>query len=451
MNEKFMLKSELAESLYSSVKDLPIIDYHCHISAKEIAEDLKFSDLTELLLGHDHYKWRIMRAMGIPEEYITGKAPAREKFIRYARSLEYAVGNPLYTWTAMELSRVFVFAEPLTEKNAGEIFDRCTKELYDRHISARSLLEAFNVEAICTTDDPADTLEYHQKIKNDGVKTRVLPTFRPDRFVNIERPDFFITMKENGISTFDELCAFLSDRLDYFCENGCIVADHGLDTFPEYLGGDAALVFERRMNHELIFKNGFDTFKTHMLYFLGKEYAARNITMQLHVGVMRNTNANAFVALGADSGFDSPADESFVCSLTQLLDTLDVGGNLPKTVVYSLNPRDNVALTAMAGNFNEDNVRGKLQNGSAWWFNDHRDGIVSHIRDLASVGVLGNFVGMLTDSRSFTSYVRHEYFRRILCNELAQFVSDGLYANTEKLTDIARDISYYNTLNYFGF
>ena len=446
-----MLKSELAASLYSAVKDLPIIDYHCHISAKEIAEDVIFSDLTELMLGHDHYKWRIMRAMGTPEELITGNAPAKEKFIRYARSLEYAVGNPLYTWTSLELSRVFGIDEPLTEKNAGEIFDRCTKELQSGRISARSLLKAFNVEALCTTDDPADTLEYHQKIKNDGFETRVLPTFRPDRFVNIERSDFVRTMKENGISTYGELCNFLVRRLDFFCENGCIVADHGLDRFPTFLCGDADSIFERRMSHGYFGQNDVNIFKTNLLYVLAKEYAARNITMQLHVGVLRNTNSNAFVRLGADSGFDSPADESFITSLAHFLDTLDLGGNLPKTVVYSLNPRDNVALTAMSGNFNAENVRGKVQNGSAWWFNDHRDGIASHIRDLAAVGVLGNFVGMLTDSRSFTSYVRHEYFRRILCNELAAFVCDGLYASEDKLAEIARDISYYNTLNYFGF
>lgn len=451
VNDKLLLENERAERLYEAVKDLPIIDYHCHLSAKEIAEDKTFSDLTELLLGHDHYKWRIMRTMGVPEKYITGDAPSKEKFIQYARALEYAVGNPLYTWTALELSRVFGIDEALTEKNAGEIFDRCSGMLQSGDISARSIMKSFNVETVCTTDDPADTLEYHKKLKEEGFDIKVLPTFRPDRFLNIESTDFAELMREKGISSYRELRAYLLLRLLFFCENGCAVADHGLNRFPHFVSGDVKEIFERRMNGGHLTQDEIDAFKTGLLLFLGKIYAELGIVMQLHIGVLRNTNFREYFRLGADAGFDSPDDRDFIECVARFLGVSDLDGKLPKTILYSLNPKDNMALAAMAGNFAEAGVRGKVQHGSAWWFNDHRDGISAHIRNLASVGVLGSFVGMLTDSRSFVSYTRHEYFRRILCNELSKFADDGIYADTDKLTEIARDISYYNALNYFEF
>ena len=404
INDTFMLKNKTAQTLYHDyAKDLPIIDYHCHLSPKMIAEDYRFKNAYELFLGGDHYKWRQMRSNGIDENMITGDGDEYEKWLGFARTMPLLIGNPLYHWTALELKRYFDIDLPLNEKNAKEIWDICNEKLKGADFSAKNLIRRSNVEVICTTDNPYDDLRFHEQLTD--FETKVIPAFRPD---------------------LGEIKSDIPKRMDYFHEHGCRLSDHAID----------------EINDDIIEK----------LVFLGKEYAKRGWAMQLHIGAMRNNNSRMFQKLGADTGFDSVNDFEVAKGISKLLDALDKEDMLPKTILYCLNPKDNYVLGTMLGNFQKGPTPGKLQFGSGWWFNDNRDGMEEQMKALANLGCLGNFIGMLTDSRSFVSYPRHEYFRRILCNLLGRWVEEGEYpADHEALKRIVEGISYRNAKQYFQF
>lgn len=403
ITEDFMLKNETAKLLYKEVKDLPIIDYHCHISPEKIAVNYQFKNATELFLGGDHYKWRQLRSVGIEEKYITGDADDYEKWVKFAGAVPLLIGNPLYHWTHMELKKYFGFDKPLCEENAKEAWDIINKKLSSEEGRVKNLIKESNVEVICTTDAPYDTLEHHKNLKDFEVK--VIPAFRPD--------PYFMS---------DDIC----ERLDYFHENGCRLADHAIDSLDE------------KMIDNLV--------------FFGEEYAKRGWVWQLHIGALRNNNPAMFEKLGPDTGFDSVNDFEIARGLREILSRLEKKDALPKTIIYSLNPKDNYVIGTMLGCFQKGGIYGKIQFGSAWWFNDQRDGMEAHMRALANLGTFSTFIGMLTDSRSFVSYTRHDYFRRLLCNLIGTWVEDGEYPNDMKmLTKIAKDICYYNAKNYFEF
>ncbi|MBE6646733.1 MAG: glucuronate isomerase [Ruminococcaceae bacterium] len=406
ITNEFMLKNKTAVELYEHVKDLPIIDYHCHISPKMIAENHKFKNAYELFLGGDHYKWRQMRTNGVDERYITGDADDYDKWMEFAKTMPMLLGNPLYHWTHLELKRYFDIDETLNENTAKEIWDKINACLEKDEYRVQGLIKMSNVETICTTDAPYDTLEYHRQIKGiAGFDTKVVPAFRPDLTkINSDFPE----------------------RLDFFHENGCRLSDHAVDSMDD------------------------DTIEK--LVYLGEEYAKRGWVWQLHIGALRNNNTRMFEKLGPDTGFDSVNDFQIAEGLSKILDSLDKKDMLPKTILYTLNPKDNYVLGTMLGNFQGGGVKGKIQFGSGWWFNDQRDGMESQMRALANLGMLSRFVGMLTDSRSFVSYTRHEYFRRILCNLTGKWVEDGEYPrDMETLKKIAEGICYYNAKNYFDF
>lgn len=403
INDNFMLKNNMAKVLYEYVKDLPIIDYHCHISPQMIAEDKMFSDCYELFLGGDHYKWRQMRSNGIYEEYITGNADNFEKWLAFSKTMPKLIGNPLYHWTHLELKRYFDIGLNLNESTAKEIWDIVNDKLKKPEFSVKNLIRKSNVEVICTTDNPYDSLEYHKQLI--GFETKVLPTFRPD---------------------LKEIMSDITERMDYFAEIGCKLSDHSVD----------------ELNEDIIEK----------LIFLGKEYAKRGWTMQLHIGAMRNNNSRMFEKIGPDTGFDSVSDFEVAKGISRILNELEKVDLLPKTILYCLNPKDNYVLGTMLGNFQKAPIKGKIQFGSGWWFNDNRDGMEEQMKALANLGCFGNFIGMLTDSRSFVSYTRHEYFRRILCSLIGKWVADGEYpTDIESLKEIVEGISYYNAKEYFEF
>lgn len=452
INENFMLNGNTAKKLYEDyAKNLPIIDYHCHLNPKMIAEDYRFKNITELFLGGDHYKWRAMRSNGIDEKYITGDADDYSKFEKWAETITLAIGNPLYHWMHLELKRYFDIDIPLSPKTAKEIWDKCNKLLESEKFSARNLILRSNVKVICTTDDPADSLEYHKKIKQEGFPVKVLPTFRPDKAVEITKPGFKEYIKLLNVGSFCELKKVLVEKIDYFHENGCLLSDHGMGSVP-YAEGNAEEVFNKAMAGEKLSAFEEEVYKTEIIALCGREYAKRGWTMQIHMGALRNNNSNMFSKLGADTGFDSIGDYSVAEKLSKLLDLLEKDDMLPKTILYSLNSKDNYVLASMIGNFQKAPVASKLQLGSGWWFNDQRDGMEEQLKVLANLGILGRFVGMLTDSRSFVSYPRHEYFRRILCNLLGTWVDKGEYPEDyEQLGKIVRGISYENAVEYFNF
>ena len=452
INESFMLENKTSEKLYNEyAKNMPIIDYHCHLDPEMIASDHKFKNAYELFLGGDHYKWRQMRSFGIDEEYITGNADEYEKWLGFARLMPYLIGNPLYHWTALELKRYFDIDKPLCEKTAKEIWDACNDKLKGDDFSAKNLILKSNVEVICTTDDPADDLKYHKKLCADGFKTKVLPTFRPDKAINIEKPEYADYIKNNGIESYSGLINWLKDKIDYFDKNGCRLSDHSLEIVP-YCEGDASAVFEKKMSGEVLTENEAEIYKTAVLAACAREYSQLGWAMQLHIGAMRNNNSKMFKKLGADTGFDSINDLCVAEKLSRLLDYMNSADALPKTILYTLNPKDNYVLGSMIGNFQNGPIRGKLQFGSGWWFNDNEDGMISQLKALGNLGILGKFIGMLTDSRSFVSYPRHEYFRRILCNLLGEWVESGKYPDDfNSLEMIVKGISYSNAKEYFGF
>lgn len=449
INDNFMFKGETSRKLYAAVKDLPIIDYHCHLSPKMIAEDYKFRNAFDLFLGGDHYKWRQMRTNGVDEEYITGGADEYEKFKAFAKTVPYLIGNPLYHWTHLELKRYFDIDETLNEESCERIWNRVNECLAKDEFSAKNLIRRSNVAIICTTDDPLDTLEYHEQLKD--FETKILPTFRPDKAVEIGKETFVPYIEQTGVKSYSELVSWMRARIQFFHDHGCRLSDHALEYVP-YGEGDAEAAFNKRMAGEILTNEEIDAFKTAMLTVCAKEYTRLGWAMQLHIGALRNNNRRMYEKLGADVGFDSINDLCIAENLSKFMDSLEYRDCLPKTILYTLNPKDNYVLGTMLGNFQKAPVAGKIQFGSGWWFNDQRDGMEAQMQALANLGMLARFVGMLTDSRSFVSYPRHEYFRRILCNLIGKWVDDGEYpADMDKLVEIVSGICYHNALRYFNF
>lgn len=451
INDNFILEGETARKLYKIARDLPIIDYHCHLDPKLIAIDYQFDNLGELFLGGDHYKWRMMRSFGIDEEYITGNASYKDKFRAFAKALSFAIGNPLYHWTHLELKAYFGIDESLTEDNADEIYEKCTAMLKTKEFSCRNLIKNSNVEVVCTTDDPIDTLCYHDQIKESGYSVKVLPAFRPDKAVNIHKETFLPYIEKTGVKSYAELKSWLLSRIDFFHEKGCRLSDHGLDFIP-YATGNAGAIFDKAIKGEALTNEEISAYMTDLLVFFAREYNKRSWCMQIHVGAIRNNNTRMYKKLGPDTGYDSITETNLAENLARLMDALEMTNELPRTILYSLNPKDNYVLGTLMGCFQGSGIGSKIQLGSGWWFNDQKDGMEEQLKALGNLGVLGCFVGMLTDSRSFVSYTRHDYFRRILCNLIGSWVEKGLYPNDEKMLEkIIRGISYENAKNYFNF
>ena len=449
INDNFMLKNEPAKKLYAMVKDLPIIDYHCHLSPKQIAENYQFRNAFDLFLGGDHYKWRQIRTAGVSEEFITGNADEYEKFKMFAKTLPGLIGNPLYHWTHLELKRYFDIDETLNEESCERIWNKVNECLAKPEYRAQELIRRSNVEIICTTDDPVDTLEYHAALKN--FSTKVLPTFRPDKAVEIGKETFIPYIESTGVKSYEELVSWIKERIAYFNSYGCKLSDHALEYVP-FATGDAKAAFDKRMAGEELTKVEIDSFKTAMLKACAEEYTKYDWAMQLHIGALRNNNRKMYEKLGPDTGFDSINDLCIAEDLGACLNHLECNDCLPKTILYTLNPKDNYVLGTMLGCFQGAGVAGKIQFGSGWWFNDQRDGMEAQMQALANLGTLSAFVGMLTDSRSFVSYPRHEYFRRIMCNLIGKWVDDGEYPEDYKaLEKIVTGIAYHNAKNYFKF
>lgn len=460
MDENFLLETETAKKLFFEVaKDMPIYDYHCHLSPEEIYEDKQFQNITEVWLGGDHYKWRFMRWIGISEEQITGSASDYDKFSAYAKAIQFAAGNPLYHWSHLELQRYFGIYETLTEQTAPEIWEKANAVIASGDFSARKLIEKSNVAFIGTTDDPVSDLKYHLALaKDNSFKTVVKPTFRPDSAVNIQKEGFREYIEGLGsvcgitICGIDDLYDALRSRIEFFHQVGSRISDHGIVNIP-FLPADKSevdAIFKKALSGEAVSDCEAEKYQTAVMLFCGKEYAARGWVMQLHAAAIRNNNTPMFQKLGPDTGFDSILNVNLAEKLSRFMDTLLIDGSLPKTVLYSLSPIDNALLVSMAGNFEGDGVKGKIQHGSAWWFNDHIDGMAEQMKTLGNLGALASFVGMLTDSRSFMSYPRHEYFRRILCNLIGGWVENGMYTDDRKLLDkLIADICFNNAKNYF--
>ncbi len=461
MDDNFLLHTETARILYhEAAKDMPIYDYHCHLIPQQIAENKRFRSLTELMLGGDHYKWRLMLASGADESLIRGNGDDREKFIAFARALRGAIGNPVYHWTHLELKRVFGIEEPLTEENAGRIYDEATAMLQTEEFSGQRLIDRFHVDTICTTDDPVDDLHWHKQIAEENkLKARVLPAFRPDKAINIDRKGFseyILRLQEVSgirISTCQDVLAALEKRVEYFHSCGARLSDHALDTVPYAKPDEQAA--NQALSDALLGKEPCpeqaENYKTILLIGLGEIYTKFGWTQQYHIGAMRNNNTAMFDQYGPDVGFDSINDSPISVKLSRLMDAQAAKDALPKTILYSLDASANSAIASMTGNFQHSGVRGKIQMGSAWWFLDNKNGMTEQLKSLSDMGVLGNFVGMLTDSRSFISYPRHEYFRRILCAYIGDLVEKGEYPNDiEYLKKVVRDISFNNAKEYFG-
>lgn len=449
INDDFMLKNEPAKKLYAMVKDLPIIDYHCHLNPQMIAEDYKFRNAYDLFLGGDHYKWRQMRTNGVDEEYITGGADEYEKFKAFAKTMPYLIGNPLYHWTHLELKKYFGIEEHLSEATCESIWNRVNECLAKPEFSAQNLIKMSNVEVVCTTDDPIDTLEYHEQLK--GFSTKVLPTFRPDKAVEIGKETFIPYIEQVGVKSYAELVNWMKERIAYFDAHGCRLSDHALEYVP-FCVGDAEAAFNKRMAGQELTKAEIDAFKTEMLKVCATEYTRLGWAMQLHIGALRNNNRRMYDKLGADTGFDSINDLCIAEDLAAFLNNLEYDKVLPKTILYTLNPKDNYVLGTMLGCFQDATCAGKIQFGSGWWFNDQRDGMENQMMSLANLGMIARFVGMLTDSRSFVSYPRHEYFRRIFCNLIGKWVEENEYPEDyDTLKEIVQGVCYYNAKNYFKF
>lgn len=461
MDEDFLLTTETAKNLYHNYAEkLPIIDYHCHLSPQEIYEDVRYENITQVWLGADHYKWRQMRSNGVEEKYITGDASDREKFQKWAETLEKAIGNPLYHWSHLELKKYFGYEGHLCGDTAQEVWNLTSEKLKQDNMSARGLILQSNVDTICTTDDPIDSLEWHRKIKEDGFEVKVLPAWRPDKAMNIEKADFaqyiakLAQVSGVEIKDFDSLIEALKNRMDFFAENGCTVSDHGLEyvMYESYEPAEVNEIVKTRLSDGVLTKTEERKYKTAFMTALGREYAKKNWVMQLHYGVQRDLNKKVFNALGPDAGIDAINTYSSSIEMGQYLNALAIDDSLPKTIIYSLNPADNAAIGTVIGCFQDSSAVGKIQHGAAWWFNDHKSGMMEQMTSLANLGLLGNFVGMLTDSRSFLSYTRHEYFRRIMCELIGGWVENGEYPDDEKaLKQIVEGISYYNCKNYFCF
>ncbi|KIL40821.1 glucuronate isomerase [Gordoniibacillus kamchatkensis] len=464
MDDNFLLKNDTAVKLYHDyAKQMPIIDYHCHLSPQEIYDNIRFPNLTAAWLYGDHYKWRVMRAAGCKEELVTGGESVTDydRFLAYAKTVPQTIGNPLYHWSHLELQRFFGVDLLINEKNAPVIWENVNAQLNGPGFAARDLITKSNVRVVCTTDDPTDSLEYHIKIKQLlDFDCDVLPSFRPDKGLEINRATFLPWIAKLGevfgrpIATYDDLLAALETRVDFFHSVGGRVSDHALDyvAYADTTKDEAAAIFAKALQGGGISLEEEKKYKTYTLVFLGKLYAARGWAMQFHINAHRNNNSRMFAKIGPDTGFDSMNDTLVAQPLVRLLDALDREDTLAKTILYSLNPRDNDVIATIIGSFQGGGVPGKIQFGSAWWFNDTKDGMIDQMKKLANIGLLSRFVGMLTDSRSFLSYTRHEYFRRILCNMIGEWVEDGEAPNDmELLGGIVQDISFNNANVYFGF
>ncbi len=461
MDQDFLLTTDTAKKLYHEYAAvMPVLDYHCHIVPREIYEDRKFDNITQVWLGADHYKWRQMRSNGVEEKYITGDASDREKFQKWAETLEMAIGNPLYHWSHLELQRYFGYEGYLNGDTAEEVWNLCNEKLQNG-LSARKLIEMSNVTLVCTTDDPIDTLEWHQKIKADeSFQVQVLPAWRPERAMNADKADYLDYLQElsrvSGVEVKDfvSLIEALKKRLDYFGDNGCTISDHSLEyvMYAPASEEEVESIFAKRLSGQKLTSAEKKKFETAFMLALGKEYAKRNWVMQLHFGVKRDNNQKLYQDLGADAGIDCISNYTPSDQMADFLNGLAVSGSLPKTILYSLNPIDNAAIGTIIGCFQDSSVIGKIQQGSAWWFNDNKTGMMEQMTSLANLGLLGNFIGMLTDSRSFLSYTRHEYFRRIMCELIGSWVENGEYpADYKALEKIVKGISYNNAVAYFGF
>ncbi|WP_310603640.1 glucuronate isomerase [Anaerosporobacter sp.] len=460
IHDDFILHNKIAQEIYHSyAKDLPIIDFHNHLSAQEIYQNNCYRNLSEAWLGGDHYKWRAMRANGLSEEYITGNAEPFEKFLAWTTTIQYAIGNPLYHWTHLELKRYFDIDETLSVGNAKEIWDKCNEKLQSSQYSVRNLLRKQNIEALCTTDDPIDSLVYHKKLKETGFEIQVLPTFRPELAVGIEKEGFthyieqLSEVTDLSLDHISDLLDALKLRLSYFIDAGCRISDHSLeDNFFEpttYEEVDA--IYRNKLNGAIISNHDCAKYRGWLLTELAKEYANHGIVMQLHIGALRNNSTRILKNLGSNVGLDSLNDFNYATQLSALLDAMDETDQLPKTILYYLNPKDAEMLATMAGNFqaNSIGIKGKVQLGSAWWFCDHMRGMEHQMDVVSEAGLLSTFIGMLTDSRSFLSFPRHEYFRRILCNKLGTFVERGEYPEDMKSLElITQNVCYYNARNY---
>ena len=462
MDEDFLLQTETAKTLYHQyAAPMPIFDYHCHISPQEIAEDRKFNNLSEIWLHGDHYKWRAMRTNGVDEKFCTGDATDWEKFEKWAETAPYTMRNPLYHWTHLELRKPFGIKDQLNPSSAPQIWEACNSLLSRPDFSCRGIIRKANVKVICTTDDPIDSLEYHQSIKASGFEVKVIPAWRPDKAMAIENPGVFnayVAQLEaaSGISigSFDQFMEAIEQRHLFFHENGCRLSDHGLETIyaEDYTITEIKAIFDSIRGGNVPTSDELLKFKSAMLYEFAVMDHKRNWTQQYHLGAMRNNNTRMFESVGPDKGFDSIGDYPVAASLSKFMNRLEVDKKLTRTILYNLNPGDNEIMATMIGNFQDGTIPGKIQWGSGWWFLDQKDGMISQMNALSSLGLLSRFVGMLTDSRSFLSYSRHEYFRRILCNLIGNDVENGeIPADIEFLGKMVQDISYNNAANYFGF
>ena len=463
IHENFLLNNKTAVDLYHKyAENMPIYDYHCHLSPKDIAENRKFNNITELWLEGDHYKWRALRAHGIDEKYVTGDGDPKEKFAAWAKTVPYTLGNALYHWTHIELKKYFGIEELLNEESYEKIWDRCNELLQQDDYSTQEIIKRSNVKVICTTDDPTDDLHYHEQIANlPDFPVKVLPTFRPDKGLEINKETFIPFVKQleevtkQSFSSFDEYVQALEGRVQYFHEKGCRVSDHGLSEIPyaKFEHSELDAIFQAGRNGQEVSKVDENKFKTAILMVLAKAYKERDWAMQIHFGAIRNNNSRMFKKLGPDAGFDSISDQGEVAApLNALLDAFEQENSLPKTIVYNLNPVYNELIGTTIQNFQaESGIAGKIQFGSGWWFNDTKPGMLRQLTALADQGLLMHFVGMLTDSRSFISYSRHEYFRRILCNLIGTWVEDGEIPNDPALLQMmVENICYNNAKNYFS-
>lgn len=463
MDDNFILSNKFSEILYHEYcKDLPIIDYHCHLDPKLIAEDYQFDNLGEIWLSGDHYKWRALRANGINEKYVTGDASDWEKFEKWAETVPYTMRNPLYHWTHLELKTAFGIDNLLNPKTAQEIYDDCTAKLRTKEYSARNLMKRYKVEVVCTTDDPTDSLEYHQVLQKEDFEIKVLPTWRPDKALAVDNPLTYKAYIEKlsvvsgiSISSFSDLIEALRIRHDFFASVGCKLSDHGLDYFyaEDYTISEIENIFKKVYEGNELSKEEIIKFKSALLFEGAVMDWEKGWTQQFHFGVIRNNNSRLFNKVGADVGCDSIGDFTQAQSMAKFFDKLDFIGKLTKTILYNLNPRDNDLIATMIGNFQDGSTPGKIQFGSGWWFLDQKDGMEAQMNSLSNQGLLSRFVGMLTDSRSFLSYPRHEYFRRILCNLIGEDIKKGLLPESELpfLGEMVKNISYYNAKNFFNF
>ncbi len=459
MDQSFVLENATAKTLYDKyAKNMPIFDYHCHLSVEDIYADRRFVSITECWLGGDHYKWRLMREMGVEEGYVTGNKSRQEKFMKFAEVIPYAIGNPIYHWTHLELRRYFGIEEVLSPETAERIYNQCNEKL--ETLTARKLIEMSNVKTLFTTDDPIDDLHFHKLLREDtSFSVDVRPAFRPDKAINIELPTFGRYIAELAdaagvqIDGIDSLCDALTKRIEYFDSVGCVCSDHALDVvmFLPAQKETVDKIIKKALNGEELTREEIEQYKGYVLVHLGRQYARLHWVQQYHIGALRNNSRKYFELFGPDTGFDAIEDQTFAKKLSMLLDTLDSTDELPKTILYCLNPRDNEVLAALMNCFQQGGIVGKIQFGSAWWFNDQKDGMERQLTTLSQFGLISKFVGMLTDSRSFLSYTRHEYFRRILCNMFGKLIENGEYPNDiEFVGKIVQDICYHNAVAYFS-